>query len=50
MPRTQRENESDLRAKNECLKRELKRAQQEWGILKDAVVLFADESKSGTRS
>ena len=49
-PRQQRENESDLRAENARLKRELKRAQQERDILKEAAVFFAGESKNGTRS
>ena len=49
-PRQQRENESDLRAENARLKRELRRAQQERDILKEAAVFFAGESKSGTRS
>lgn len=49
-PRQQRENESDLRAENARLKRELRRAQQERDILKEAAVFFAGESKNGTRS
>ena len=49
-PRQQRENETDLRAENARLKRELKRAQQERDILKEAAVIFAGESKSATRS
>ena len=49
-PRQQRENETDLRAENARLKRELRRAQQERDILKEAAVFFAGESKSATRS
>ncbi len=49
-PRQQRESESDLRAENARLKRELKRTQQERNILKEAAVFFAGESKNGTRS
>jgi transposase len=49
-PRQQREDETDLRAENARLKRELRRAQQERNILKEAAVFFAGESKSGTRS
>jgi transposase len=49
-PRQQRENETDLRAENARLKRELKRAQQERDILKEAAVFFAGESKNATRS
>jgi len=49
-PRQQRENESDLRAENARLKRELKRAQQERDILKEAAVFFAGESKNIIRS
>ncbi len=49
-PRQQRENETDLRAENARLKRELRRAQQERDILKEAAVFFAGESKNGTRS
>ena len=39
----------DLQAENARLKRELKRAQQERNILKEAAVFFAGESKSATR-
>ena len=49
-PRHQRENESDLQTENARLKRELKRAQQEREILKEAAVFFAGESKNATRS
>ena len=49
-PRQQRESESDLQAENAQLKRELKRAQQERDILKEAAVFFAGESKNVTRS
>ena len=49
-PKKQRDEESDLRAENARLKRELKRAQQERDILKEAAVFFAGESKSATRS
>ena len=49
-PRQQRENETELRAENARLKRELRRAQQERDILKEAAVFFAGESKNGTRS
>jgi transposase len=48
-PRKQREDEADLRAENARLKRELKRAEQERSILKEAAVFFASESKNGTR-
>ena len=46
----QRENEADLQAENARLKRELRRAQQERDILKEAAVFFAGESKNATRS
>ncbi len=49
-PRKQREEDADLRAENARLKRELKRAQQERDILKEAAVFFAGESKNATRS
>ncbi len=49
-PKKQRAEESDLRAENARLKRELKRAQQERDILKEAAVFFAGESKNVTRS
>jgi transposase len=49
-PRQQRENETDLRTENARLKRELRRAQQEREILKEAEVFFGGESKNGTRS
>jgi len=49
-PRQQRENEADLQAENARLKRELRRAQQERDILKEAAVFFAGESKNATRS
>ena len=49
-PKKQREEEADLRAENARLKRELKRAQQERDILKEAAVFFAGESKNATRS
>lgn len=49
-PSRQREEEADLRAENARLKRELKRAEQERNILKEAAVFFAGESKSATRS
>ncbi len=49
-PRQQRENEADLQAENAGLKRELRRAQQERDILKEAAVFFAGESKTVTRS
>jgi transposase len=48
-PRRQREEDADLRAENARLKRELKRAEQERNILKEAAVFFAGESKNGTR-
>lgn len=45
-----RENEADLQAEFARLKRELKRAEQERDILKEAaVVFFAGESKNATR-
>ena len=46
----QRDEEFDLRAENARLKRELKRAQEERDILKEAAVFFAGESKNATRS
>jgi transposase len=49
-PRQQRENETDLWTENARLKRELRRAQQERDILKEAAVFFAGESKNGTCS
>lgn len=49
-PTRQREEEADLRAENARLKRELKRAEQERAILKEAAVFFAGESKNATRS
>lgn len=49
-PRKQREEEADLRAENARLKRELKRAEQERSILKEAAVFFASESKNATGS
>jgi transposase len=48
-PRAKREADKDLQAENARLKRELKRAQQERDILKEAAVFFAGESKSATR-
>ena len=49
-PQKQRQEDGDLRAENARLKRELKRAQQERDILKEAAVFFAGESKNATRS
>jgi transposase len=49
-PPKQRREEQDLQAENARLKRELKRAQQERDILKEAAVFFAGESKNATRS
>lgn len=49
-PPQQREAEQDLLAENARLKRELKRAQQERDILKEAAVFFAGESKSAIRT
>ena len=49
-PKKQRDEESDLRTENARLKRELKRAQQERDILKEAAVFFVGESKNVTRS
>lgn len=48
-PRAKWEADKDLQAENARLKRELKRAQQERNILKEAAVFFAGESKSATR-
>lgn len=48
-PRHQRESDADLRVENARLKRELKRAEQERNILKEAAVFFAGESKNATR-
>jgi transposase len=49
-PTRQRLEEQDLQAEVARLKRELKRAQQERDILKEAAVFFAGESKNATRS
>lgn len=42
------QEQDDLRAENARLKRELKRAQQERDILKEAARFFAGESKNAT--
>ncbi len=44
-----RQKEADLQAEVARLKRELKRAEQERDILKEAAVFFAGESKNATR-
>ena len=44
-----RAKEADLQAEVARLKRELKRAEQERDILKEAAVFFAGESKNATR-
>jgi len=49
-PKKQRDADADLRTENARLKRELKRAQEERDILKEAAVFFAGESKNATRS
>lgn len=49
-PKKQRQKDNDIMVENARLKRELKRAQQERDILKEAAVFFANESKNGTRS
>ena len=49
-PPKQREEEGDLRVEIARLKRELKRAEQERAILKEAARFFAAESKNDTRS
>jgi len=49
-PKQVREEEADLRTEIARLKRELKRAEQERAILKEAAVFFAGESKSATHS
>ena len=49
-PQHKREEEGDLRAEIAVLKRELKRAETERAILKEAAVFFASESKNATRS
>jgi len=49
-PTRQRQDEQDLQAEVARLKRELKRAQQERDILKEAAVFFAGESKNATRT
>ena len=49
-PAKRREEDDDLRTENARLKRELKRAQEERDILKEAAVFFAGESKNATRS
>jgi transposase len=43
-PTNQRKEEEDLRAENARLKRQLKRAEQERAILKEAAKFFAGES------
>lgn len=48
-PTTQRKDDEDLRTDVARLKRELKRAQGERGILKEADVFFVGESKNGIR-
>ena len=49
-PAKQRLEDQDLQAEVARLKRELKRAQQERDILKEATAFFAVESKNATRS
>ena len=49
-PQKQRETEAELRAEIAQLKRQLKRAEQERTILKEAAVFFAGESKNATRT
>jgi transposase len=49
-PQAKRVEEADLRAEIARLKRELKRAEQERAILKEAAVFFASESKNDTDS
>ncbi len=49
-PPKQRDEETGLRVENARLKRELKRAEQERAILKEATVFFAIESKSAMLS
>ncbi len=49
-PKKQRDDETDLRAEVARLKRDLKRAEEERNILKEAAVFFAGESKNATRS
>jgi transposase len=49
-PKKQRDDEAELRTENARLKRELKRAQEERDILKEAARYFAGESKNATRS
>jgi len=54
-PKKQRDADADLRTENARLKRELKRAEEERDILKEAAVFFAGEffageSKNATRS
>ena len=48
-PKKRRDDEADLRTENARLKRELKRAQEERDILKEAARYFAGESNA-TRS
>jgi len=48
-PKKQRDADADLRTENARLKRELKRAEEERDILKEAAVFFAGESKNATR-
>ena len=49
-PSKQRETEAELRSEIAQLKRQLKRAEQERTILKEAAVFFAGESKNATRT
>jgi len=49
-PTGKRKEEEELRVEIARLKRELKRAEQERNILKEAAVFFASESKNGTGS
>ena len=49
-PKQVREEEADLCTEIARLKRELKRAEQERAILKEAAVFFTGESKSATHS
>lgn len=48
VPAKKRQEQDDLRTENAQLKKELKRAQQERDILKEAARFFAGESKNAT--
>lgn len=47
-PKNQRKEDADLQAENARLKKQLRRAEQERDILKEAARFFANESKKDT--